>query len=476
MKKLIFKLLTLGSLVIALLFISAFLEGNNISDKVSFKSKSVATYAIFGHSHPETAFNDSIISNFENFARSGDSYYYIYPKLKRIIEDNENIKVVFMEYTNNQVSSLMDEWIWGQRYLSSRYRLYEPFIALKDQEVILKNNFSEYVPLFFESRKKNFNRILDKDYFWSDYNKFGGYLYLERDKTDSLLKSSNYKRVKLENSDSISEVNLVYLRKILSFLKEKEIRTYLIRTPQHQLSASLNNESTFIDIFNERFSDIPFLDLNAFPLENSEYGDLEHLNYKGAYRFSLWFDSILKNGLLEAENKQDFINKQIQSYSDEEQNLLAEKFQMEQEIAKQNLPQEIIEQGNKKDVKFTFSSGITTKSITAYSKEGTNYLLLEMETPLNPESLKEMKFGITGIMYKQDSSLRPQWLKERNSFNLSWISDIRLEEIDGKPHILISFQKNVDVEKLEVLTLYLQNDLGYAGKLGSTLRIMDFDL
>ncbi|MBQ0740337.1 hypothetical protein J9332_39270, partial [Aquimarina celericrescens] len=53
---------------------------------------------------------------------------------------------------------------------------------------------------------------------------------------------------------------------------------------------------------------IEYLDFSNFPLSNSKYGDLGHLNYKGAKIFSEWFASLLLNELLEKENKQDYID------------------------------------------------------------------------------------------------------------------------------------------------------------------------
>jgi len=57
----------------------------------------------------------------------------------------------------------------------------------------------------------------------------------------------------------------------------------------------------------QKFKDVDFLDFNNFPLNNEEFGDFEHLNYKGAKRFSLWFNELLEKGLLSMENKSEFI-------------------------------------------------------------------------------------------------------------------------------------------------------------------------
>ena len=43
----------------------------------------------------------------------------------------------------------------------------------------------------------------------------------------------------------------------------------------------------------KEFASIPFLDFNKFELNKEDYADLEHLNFKGANKFSKWFDNLL---------------------------------------------------------------------------------------------------------------------------------------------------------------------------------------
>lgn len=61
------------------------------------------------------------------------------------------------------------------------------------------------------------------------------------------------------------------------------------------------------------FPSIEYLDFSKFPLDNSEFGDLEHLNYKGAKVFSNWFAQLLNKGILEKSNKQELINGEIKA-------------------------------------------------------------------------------------------------------------------------------------------------------------------
>ena len=53
--------------------------------KSQFDLKKQPKSIVVGHSHPECAFNDSLIQEFKNFSSSGESYFYTYPKLKNII-------------------------------------------------------------------------------------------------------------------------------------------------------------------------------------------------------------------------------------------------------------------------------------------------------------------------------------------------------------------------------------------------------
>lgn len=47
-----------------------------IRKKANFKIIKNSKYLLLGHSHPECAFNDSLIDNFINLSKFGDSYYY----------------------------------------------------------------------------------------------------------------------------------------------------------------------------------------------------------------------------------------------------------------------------------------------------------------------------------------------------------------------------------------------------------------
>ena len=108
-----------------------------------------------------------------------------------------------------------------------------------------------------------------------------------------------------------SKYGLLYLDKIIDLCVSKKINLYLVRTPVHQSWEKLENEYYFQKILKEKYKKVCFLDFKDYPLKNNFYGDLNHLNHFGATKFSIFFNNLLKNGLLIKENKQEFINQEM---------------------------------------------------------------------------------------------------------------------------------------------------------------------
>jgi hypothetical protein len=205
----------------------------------------------------------------------------------------------------------MNKWIWGDKNMSYRFPKYAPFMKKEEQELLARNNFQNYFLSLSVLLKDNIIRIKNNDYYFS--NKIGGYLWLERNKTDSLIANikNNHKP---NNSPSISNKNIEYLNKIVRLCKKEKVNIFLVRSPQHKLYSGRINEDYFRNIKDSLFKEIVFLDFNNFSLNNSEFGDLEHLNHYGAKVFSLWFNKLLKDNLLNKEDKKEFIEIEMRKY------------------------------------------------------------------------------------------------------------------------------------------------------------------
>ncbi len=280
-----------------------------IVDKESdFKLDSNPKYLVLGHSHPACAFNDSIIKNLKNLSYPRESYFYTYFKTQKTLEQNPSIEVVFIEFTNNQIDSTMNDWIWGDENIGFFYSTYSPFMGISDKMLLAENNISGYYNAVSLSFKHNLLRLIKRDFLYR--REIGGYWYLNKNETDSLaglIKENNFPIHKNE----ISQTNLNWLSKLIKYCKEKHKRVILIRSPQHEKYSEFPNETIYQEIRKKDFSSTEYLDFSKFPLPNSEFGDLDHLNYKGAIIFSNWFAHLLSENILEKDNKQAFIDEEI---------------------------------------------------------------------------------------------------------------------------------------------------------------------
>lgn len=308
MKSFLRRLIVISS-IFCLLLVILIVAGNLIiGKKAGFKIKDTDTLVIFGHSHAECAYNDSLISNFKNLSSSGESYFYTFAKVKKVIAQNPQIKTVLIEFSNNQVSKRMDEWIWGDDFMLEKYQIYAPFLALQEHKFLFTHNYKGYINSLSFALKKQIFTILTNNYAYTDI--VGGYLYNKVNKVDSLIavqKSS----VNTATYSEISDENIKCLREIIDFCHQNHKQVFLIRTPTHRAYQTLKNEATFQHIRHKYFDSIPFLDLAGFPINNAEFADLEHLNYYGARKYSIWFGSLLNAGLLSQTNMQQFINERL---------------------------------------------------------------------------------------------------------------------------------------------------------------------
>jgi|TARA_B110000091_G_scaffold156129_1_gene166318 hypothetical protein len=304
MKPFIYKTFIFIGISISLISITFIFTNSLIDRNAKFSFRTPVNNVIFGHSHSECAFNDSLINNFKNLSQSRQSYFYSFQKIKKVISQNNDIKNVFVEFSNNQIGAGMDKWIWDDLSISSR-SIYFPFLEKEDINLLINKNSKSFITGASKSFRNNLMNLLLFNYDYT--NKIGGYQWLKRDKTDSLI--INFKKDTIHFSrkkNDLSIKNIEYLEKIINFCQGNDVNIYLVRSPQHKYY-DRNNEKEFIKIWNKKFKDIDFLDFNNFPLNNEEFGDFGHLNYKGAKIFSLWFNELLEKGLLSMENKSEFI-------------------------------------------------------------------------------------------------------------------------------------------------------------------------
>ncbi len=282
-----------------------------INNSKNWELPNKSEYVFLGNSHPECAFNDSLIYNFKNLALSGESYFYTYLKFIKIVEGNPQIKAAFIEFGPLDVIESEESRIWGDIFINIRFPLYFSMMKLSEFNILFKNNFKAILNIppkaYIKQMMYSYNLILKKeDCKILKNSEYGGYLYLKRNKVDSLINTKL-----TTNNIIVDNLNISYMGKILELCEKNRIKVYFIKSPTHSMFYQAKREKVYEDIINKQFSNIVFLDFGEFPLEDKEYGDLGHLNYKGAKVFSLWFEDLIKNGLLKEKEKEIFVRNRI---------------------------------------------------------------------------------------------------------------------------------------------------------------------
>lgn len=289
-----------------------------IDKHATFELQSKPRHIVIGHSHPECAFNDSLIHGMKNLAESGESYYYSYHKLKKVLDQNPDIEAILIEFSNNHISRKMNDWIWDDKHLSNKFTRYSAFIPLNEQLILFGNNPKGFLNAFSYAIKSKMSTLATRNFDFS--NRLGGFRHLVHSKADSILRHSDKKTsnqgTDVYTVDSVSTASLHYLEKILELVANKhKKKVFLVRSPIHPRYEEYANEPLYSSILREHFQNVEYLDFSNFPIANSEFADLGHLNYKGARIFSEWFDTLIRDGLLTREKKQEYIRERIRHKS-----------------------------------------------------------------------------------------------------------------------------------------------------------------
>lgn len=273
-----------------------------------FQLKEDYKYIVFGNSHPECAFNDNLIAEFKNLSKSGEGYFYTYHKIKEVISNNK-VEAIFLEYSNGSISPTMDKWIWGLEKMNAYFPVHSPFMGKNEILYLYKKNKKDFLKVISTSTRNNLSKILAFDY--SVNRRYGGYNFLVRERIKELIENERFVTNNENEEVDISYENVRWLEKIVDYCSSKNIKIYFVRSPQYKY-LNRKNERALLDIKNTKFKNVEFLDFDNFPLNDNEYGDFGHLNYKGAEVFSIWFNDLINSGLLKYEDKELFVKKEIE--------------------------------------------------------------------------------------------------------------------------------------------------------------------
>jgi hypothetical protein len=248
-----------------------------------------------GDSYVECAVDDNIVGHSINIAESGEAYLYSYVKLKSLIDNNKNIKVVFLGFSYGDV--LMEkeiDWLFSDQFVIEKVQHYNYLLSSSEKALLFNRNPQAYLKGVVKSVYYNLVAVL-KSYYSSRSGRklinFGGYKYLVRDKLQVDPGIELYKSVPVEKS----AVQEKYLGLISDLCRDKSVRLVLFETPKYKtynMNVDDNVRQIWLNVRNS-FPGDSLLNLSEFTLPDSCYGDLTHVNYRGARIFSRYLNNLI---------------------------------------------------------------------------------------------------------------------------------------------------------------------------------------
>ena len=270
-------------------FIVSYTLINSQKNKIlSFELNKDVKYIFLGHSHTSSAYNDSIIINAKNLSEGGESYLYTFYKLKKLIKDNKGKDLIyFIEYSNNQIDSAMNRWMFKEPFISDKLPRYSSIIDLNGYTSLFVKNPIDVLNSIFLSVALNIRHV--KENKQSLINTLGG--FYSRDV--SILKKSKIKNEIRIEKDIISDHSIIYFKKIVNLLKISGVKYLIIRTPTHKNSLFRENEKVYQNLINDLGIRKKYIDLNDLSISDQFFYDTEHLNIYGAEFYSELFNKLL---------------------------------------------------------------------------------------------------------------------------------------------------------------------------------------
>jgi len=290
-------------LILFLLIIAAFITGLVVvSDRAIKQRKDVLLklsneidIVFAGNSTVECAVDDNIISGAANIAQSGEAYLYSYCKIKALIEVNEQIKTVFLGFSYaDLLMEKEDSWLFNDEFIIEKVQYYNYLLDAPERDLLISKNPKAY---FLGLTKSVFNSLISilKSYNQtaSDHklSNFGGYKYLVRDRLEADPGVDYKNEIAIEKSYQQEK----YLKMISELCHDHSIKLVLFNTPKHK-SYYENVDEDILEIWSDTRTSLErdsLLDLSAYEMPDSCFGDLSHLNYRGARMFSQYLNEIL---------------------------------------------------------------------------------------------------------------------------------------------------------------------------------------
>lgn len=249
---------------------------------------------VLGDSNPECAVNDSIFDRAYNMSSSGDSYFYSYLKLKKVIDTNKQIDTVLIGFAPHNIVD--NDWLIDASNMHEKLNHYIGVMSYEDLKLIYRlqpQKTITAIPTFFvrsviNIKQKTLGKVIQYP---------GGFIALDRNKLDEDVKRLEEEKLLPQEELLVTDYEIQYLNKILILCKKNGLYPILLNTPKRKEVLEHENYGVkkFEAFYDENLSHISCADYSKMLVNKEYFGDLVHLNYQGANYFSKILKEDLKN-------------------------------------------------------------------------------------------------------------------------------------------------------------------------------------
>ena len=283
-------------------------------------------------------------------------------------------------------------------------------------------------------------------------------------------------------SNNTNKSSLEYLSKkqrnliveTIQLLKDNNIEVLLVTSP-------------FIEYFyfdyHEKFnSSIRFLadslkinyldfnkEFNSLNLDFKNFHDGSHLNVSGSNKIS----SYLAKYISENYNFEIKDSSYIFKYVDRIKPRTKEDIKNRSNKKPENIIQTIVNNGVKLNVVHNFFENLKIENAFFYSDDFERHIAFRVGIDFPKNALYNMRFGIHGTFYEKDFSQRPLRFLGTEAKRIPWVGEPNIVDLNDESYILMSYEKECDIEQWKQLRIFLIDKDEYKGAIGVVLEIDD---
>ncbi len=260
---------------------------------------------IAGDSHSASSIDPAIFPGAANIAEPSENYLFTYYKLRHFLDHNPGVERVILAFSYHSSARVFAErYLFDERFTAQSLPRYYPVLSREARRLLRTRSRSYLVswlkyelglPLEIHRSGYLLKAALGRPLHRDDIPFFGGYHAGSTSNVKEEQVAATLERHYFGGAPDYrgtSPLMVDYLHRIAQMCSERGVALYLFNSPLYpeyldRIPDPVRNDferlrSAILD----SYADITYLDYTAFPLEGDYFGDVTHLNARGAERLS----------------------------------------------------------------------------------------------------------------------------------------------------------------------------------------------